>query len=210
MRLGRSVLIHLLPATLAAAAPALGAEGDVWSLQRIAVDNAMGESATIISERYDATGGTVELRVTGEVFGVCPGGSETLRFTWQFVGGAKTVAEGTSPSALLTGELTSAGEPCTQYFAERSAITISGSGGITWALPEDEMEQVDTDRFHDAPSPLDLVFAYAAGERTSTTRAVYMAPNDPVPGRPFAYFSVRVVVHGMAGELKYVYVFSKG
>jgi hypothetical protein len=198
-----------MPAALAAAAPAGGAEGELWTLQRIAVASEMGENATIVSERYDATGGAVEIRVAGEALDICRGGSETLRFAWQFVGGAEIVAEGTSPSALLTGELAGAVEPCTQYFAERSGITISGSGGITWALPPDEMEEVDTDRFHDAPSPLDLVFANAAGERTSTTRAVYMAPNDPVPGRPFGYFIVRVVVHGMPGELKYVYVFSR-
>ena len=76
-----------LLAVVLAAAPEKGTD---WALKEIRVFNGMAELGQISSERYDASGGAVEVSLSGNAGGICPGRSEKLRFSWKFTRDAST------------------------------------------------------------------------------------------------------------------------
>jgi hypothetical protein len=175
-------------------------------LKRIVVANGMIPLATITSERYDASGGEVVINADGRALDICSGGSETMRFTWQFTQDVTRVSEGSYVSASLQAGLIGKNEPCGGALAAFSFITIAGSKGITFPLPDEDVKVMEVDRF----VTISAGDAWAGRDPKTATGSVGVDIFPATPDRPFAYFFIRIAIRGMGQELRYVYIYERG
>jgi hypothetical protein len=162
--------------------------------------------ATITSERYDTSGGEVEINADGRVLDICPGGSETMRFTWQFTQDVTRVSEGSYLSASLRAGLIGKKEPCGSALAAVSFITIAGSKGITFPLSNEDVKVMEIDRF----VTISAGDAWAGRDPKTATGSVGVDIFPATPDRPLAYFFIRIAIRGMGDELRYVYIYERG
>jgi hypothetical protein len=142
LRIFLAGLFLLLSANVAAAD-----SPELWTLKRIVVANGLNQFATITDEHYDAGGGEVDVSVDGRALDLCSGGFERMHFKWVFPQDITRASDGDALSVSLEAGPAGRKEPCNGGIAALSAISISGSAGITWPLSEDDMKVMDVDRF---------------------------------------------------------------
>jgi hypothetical protein len=195
------VLIQLPANRTAADSP------ELWTLKRIVVANGMNQFATITDEHYDAKGGEVYVSGDGRALDLCSGGFERLRFKWTFPQDITRVSDGGTLSVSLEAGPGGHKEPCNGQIGAISDISVAGSAGITFPLSEDDMKVMDVDRFFTKESG----DAWAGRDPRTGLGSVGVNTREPVEGRPFAYFFIRIGMRGMGpGELRYVYIYERG
>ena len=121
-------------------------------------------------------------------------------------GGGAEIAEAT----VLTVELfasPSSYTPCRDVLGAASYITAAGSdAGLPPPLSAKTMKAVDTRRFTE---PQKSEARATPFENVEAFRKLLFLAADPLPGKPYAYFQVRVVIPGSERELRFIYVYSK-
>jgi hypothetical protein len=159
-----------------------------------------------VKERYDASGGSVDLAADGRNLDLCSGGFEWLHFDWHFDQDVTRLSDGGALSAGLNAGIAGLKEPCTGGIAAISFIAIAGSAGITAPLSDEDLKVMDIDRFFTkAPGE-----AWAGREPRVGLGNVGVTTRPPVEGRDFAYFFIRIGVRGHSNELRYVYIYQRG
>lgn len=179
------------------------AQGGSWKLKENRVFNNMdGSVATVTAERYDASGGSVDIQLSGNILSMCPGGFEKLRFTWNFADDITEITNGGVVSASLDARQASKSQNCGTQLASRSVMYIySGS----FALQGND--SIDGDRF--------LVGngfrARAAEDVQSGTATLKVNTHAYNPKRPLSYFEVCIgtPTRSGGGSLCYAYVYEK-
>jgi hypothetical protein len=200
----------LVPATAGAA------EGDLWTLQEMNLNDAgtgIYKSVTIVSQHFDSTGGAIEVNLDGDDgLHTCPGGSETLRFSWHFMTDVFQLREGSDVVVEVSGEPLHLAAPCGGHITAQSRVTAGGVKGSTAGLPDDAAKLADADRFYAIKDTIDTRFAFGSkdeGGITSTTRTIHLDVYEPPADRPNAYFTVQFGFFG-AGGMQVAYVYKKG
>lgn len=195
-------LIFLLSTNFAAAqSPGL------WALQRIVVANGLNQFATIMDEHYDSSGGEVDVSVDGRALDLCSGGFERMHFKWRFPQDITRASDGGALSVSLEAGPAGQKEPCNGAIAAISDISIAGSAGISFPLSDDDMKVMDVDRFFSR----NYGDAWAGRDPRTGLGSVGLNTREPVEGRPFAYFFIRIGLRGTGpGELRYVYIYQRG
>jgi len=178
-----------------------------WKLDHIRVINSMdGSVATITSERYDATGGSVDIQISGNVLGgTCPGGFEKLRFTWQFEQNVSRVVNGGAVSANLDARQIGKSQKCGDEIAWRSYMSLYPSAGVRSPLPDDVTRQMDGERFH-GPNGFRAAASQGTNNGIGNIRVNTHANRDQIP---YAYFAITIFSPTASGGgiLRYAYVF---
>jgi hypothetical protein len=200
--------LAMLPCSAASAA-----QGDIWTLQDVSFNTAntgLYQSATVISQHADSRGGFIEFNLGGDDgLHTCPGGTETIRFRWDFTADVFQLTEGGDVSLGVHGEFLHVDPPCTGHIAAQSRTSASGPKGATAGLPEDQLKVIDSDRFFTNPDTVDTRFAFGSdgeGGITSTTRSIHLDVYDPPADRPYAYFMVQFGLFGAGGmQVAYIY-----
>jgi hypothetical protein len=194
------LLFLLLPNFAAAESP------EVWTLKRIVVANGFNKFASIVSERYDASGGAVDIAADGRSLDLCSGGFEWLHFDWHFDQDVTRISDGGALSAGLQAGIAGLKQPCRGDIAAVSFIAIAGSAGITAPLSDEDLKVMDVDRFFTKVGG----DAWAGREPKTGVGNVGVTTRPPAEGRPFAYFFIRIGVRGQGDELRYVYIYERG
>jgi hypothetical protein len=213
----RAVLLAVLAtvfAGLGPRGPALAAKDDVWTLQDIRINTEqLYRSATVISKRLDGKGGFLEFQLSGDdMLSSCPGGSEQVRFSWDFFGDVSQLLEGSDVQLGLHGELLHITPPCGGAIAADARMTAIGSKGGSPAVSEEQMKITDGDRFYTGPDTIATRFAFGTddgGALTNTTRIIRLDVYDHSSIRPYAYFVLQVGFRG-AGVLQVIYLYKSG
>ena len=174
-----------------------------WTLRKIEVSNRLNKFSTITREKYDASGGSVDITVDGRGLDLCPGGREIIRFNWRFPQDITRVS--TVASVNFEAGVVTLNPPCNGSIAGVSSIYITGSSGVTAALPEDRMRSVDLDRFYR------LNDGDTRANPTKTgSGSVGVNTKEPFrPDRPLAYFVIWIHMR-TGGEVAYVYEYDRG
>ena len=182
-------LIFLLSTNFAAAqSPGL------WALQRIVVANRLNQFATITDEHYDSSGGEVDVSADGRALDLCSGGFERMHFKWRFPQDITRVSDGGALSVSLEAGPAGQKEPCNGAIAAISDISIAGSAGISFPLSDDDMKVMDVDRFFSR----NYGDAWAGRDPRTGLGSVGLNTREPVEGRAFAYFFIRIGLRGWA------------
>ncbi|MEY2565314.1 MAG: hypothetical protein QOH88_3507 [Verrucomicrobiota bacterium] len=182
---------------------AFGQYQATWVLRKIEVSNRLNSFSKITREKYDAQGGSVEITVDGRGLDLCPGGREILRFNWRFpqdISRVSSVASVNFEAGIVT-----VNSPCNGGIAGLSSIYITGSSGVTAALPEDRMRSVDLDRFYrvnDGDTRANPTKTGSGSVGLNTKEAFR-------PDRPLAYFVIWIHMR-TGGEVAYVYEYDRG
>lgn len=180
--------------------------GGTWTLKTIRVFNTMdGSVATITSERYDATGGSVEINISGNILGgICPGGYEKLRFTWQFDRDVSQVSNGGAVSASLQAGQVSKSENCGAQIAARSVMSLTPSSGTNSPFSSEESRGIDGERFIRGNG----FRARAADGPRSGVGSTGINTHPFNPNTPYAYFYISIGTPTKTdSELRYCYVY---
>ena len=175
-----------------------------WKLKEIKVFPKMTGYSAITSEKYNKDGGNVEINVSGDALGMCPGGSEKMRFTWSFEGDASTISNGGTLTVNLRAGVLSVGKPCTgATIAQFSNLSIYGGGGGSSPLSAEENKLVDSDRFRRKD---DQYYVGAAESRASSTTSLGINSGPNLSQYPLAYFDFTIGTR--AGDnIRYVYIY---
>ncbi|BCW91049.1 hypothetical protein sos41_42270 [Alphaproteobacteria bacterium SO-S41] len=200
--LHRVMTALVLTATLSTI-PAHAAPGDVWHLQKIVMVDKLDEKAEVIDHYADTYGGHAVVQVDGALGSICPGDGATMNFFWGI--DSREIFEGAViPILLSSNELTDT--PCMKLIGAKAYVTAAGSDTkLPPPLSAKTMKAVDTRRFITVG---DDDRSYPA-EKTGSQRRLMLVAADPLPGKPYAYFQVRVVIPGSERELRFIYVYSK-
>lgn len=180
-----------------------------WTLKEIRVFNTMdGNTATITNERHDATGGSVDINISGNILGgICAGGYEKLRFTWQFERNVSQVFDGGSVSASLQAGQVSKSENCGVQIASRSDIALSPSSGGSNPFSAEESRGIDGERFIRGNG----VYAKAAEGPRSGIGSTGINTHAFNPNTPYAFFSISIGTPTKSNSmLRYCYVYQYG
>lgn len=205
----RTTVMMALAALCGASAHA--APGDVWHLQQILMHDKLDERAEVIDHYADHYGGHAIVQVDGDLGDICPGDSTAMIFNWGLHGdddiqGGVSIAEGT----LLTVRLfASPGSPtpCRDVLGAASYITAAGSDtDLPPPLSAKTMKAVDARRFTD-PGGSDARATPAANVEADS-KLLFVAA-EPLPGKIYAYFQIRIVIPGSERELRFIYVYSR-
>ena len=195
-------------ALLALAMAAAPEKGTDWALKEIRVFNGMGDLGQITAEKYDATGGAVEVTVNGNAGGICPGGSEKLRFTWRFARDVSLISAEGAAATIDAVQLSKAG-PCTDGLAGRSYLMFRGSAGVGAPFSEAESQQFDIERFWAKSG--DRISPAATNVPKSGSATVGVSDRVYATDRSKAYFEIAIITPTRgAGLLRYVYVYVPG
>ena len=198
-------LSSVLVATAALLSGAAGAKvGDAWHLQQILMHNKLDARAELVDFHVYPSGGTATVEVDGALGGVCPGDSVTMAFDWSMI--AEDTFEGAVLPIILTSEVLNE-TPCKEALGAKAYVTVAGSDAkLPSPLSDRTMKAVDTRRFITVGD--DDGRSYPAKGLGGGHRLLLVAA-DPLPGKPYAYFQIRIVIPGSERELRFVYVFSK-
>jgi hypothetical protein len=201
--LHRFTIALAVSAALGAGA-AYAAPGEVWHLQKIVLVDKLDAKAELVDHYADSYGGYAMIQVDGALGDVCPGDSATMMFNWGV--NVAEIAEGNFVPVRLFASPASY-TPCQDVLGAVSHVTVAGSDPtLPPPLSARTMKAVDARRFVDAGTGE----AHATpAENKDVDRNLLFVAADPVPGKPYAYFQLRVVIPGSDGELRFVYVFSK-
>jgi hypothetical protein len=212
VRAATSALVLALASCLAGQA----AEGDIWTLQDVTFSTAntgLYSSAAIISQHADSRGGLIEFNLGGEDgLHTCPGGTETIRFSWDFTSDVSRLLEGADVTLGVHGEFLHVDPPCTGHIAAMSRVSAVGSKGAAAGLAEERLEVIDSDRFFTNPDTIAMRFAFGSdgeGGITNTMRSIRLDVYDPPADRPYAYFMVQFGLFG-AGGMQVAYIYKRG
>lgn len=208
LQAGRSA--RLAAAILAIAAPAYAQAPNTWTLNSIYVMNKFNQFVQIVHDEHNAGGGRIDVNVDGRTMNsFCAPGSESMTFTWRFRNNIGRLRDGDIVTADLTAN--QAGQPqgqCVGYIAALSDITLMGSSGSTWALPDSQIPSVNVDRFSGKNNPQG---AWVRANDGPHARSANVGPNvGPAdPAKPWAYFYLSIGVRG-SGTLTLAYVYKLG
>lgn len=172
-----------------------------WRLKETRVYNNMdGSAAAITSERYDSSGGMVEIQLNGNILSFCPGGYEKMRFTWNFPQGASSIVHGGTVSAALDARQVSKSQNCGTQLASRSLMYMyAGSHALQGN------SNIDKERFQTG-NGLRIFAAEATQNGTSYLRVNTHAYDARMP---ISYFEVCIgtPTRPGGGLLCYAYVY---
>lgn len=171
--------------------------------KEVRVFNTLNEYGTLTSEKYDETGGSVDFRVNGDVLGLCPGGAEIMRFTWQFSQNIVSVAAASSISASINASQVSSSPPCTKGLAARSIIEIRDSNGLDNPFSEAESPKIDGNVYSDGDGT--RFWAFTENQLSSGVSSVQVSDRLTDPTRQFAWFDIYIGTSG--GDVRYVYLY---
>jgi hypothetical protein len=180
------------------------AQSGSWKLKEIKVFSKMTRFSEVTSEKYDKNGGNIEINTSGDALGLCPGGSERMRFTWSFEGDAATISNGGTITVNLRAGVLSVGKPCRLgSIGDFSTLSIYGGGGGKSPLSEGENKLVDADRFRRKD---DKYYVNAAGGPAASTTSLGINAGPNLSQYPLAYFDFTVGTR--AGDnIRYVYIY---
>ena len=180
------------------------AQSGSWRLKDIQVFTKMGGYSQITSEKYDKTGGNVEINSSGNALDLCPGGSEKMRFTWNFVGDMSTISNGGAVPVNLSAGVLSTGKPCRLgSIGDFSVLSIYGGSGGSSPFSADVNKQIDSDRFHRNDNQY---YVNASGGPASSTTSLGINAGPNLSQYPLAYFDLTVGTR--AGDIiRYVYIY---
>lgn len=180
-----------------------------WTLKEIRVFNTMdGNVATITNERHDATGGSVDINISGNILGgICAGGYEKLRFTWQFDRNVSQVYDGGTVSASLQAGQLSKSENCGAQIASRSVMYLAPSSGSSSRFSSEESRGIDGERFIRSNG----FRARAADGPRSGVGSTGINTHPFNPNTPYAYFCISIGTPTKTdSELRYCYIYQGG
>jgi hypothetical protein len=193
------VAAMLLFSAFAVSGHLTAAEGS-WKFKENRVFNNMnGSVATITAERYDTSGGSVDLQLKGDILSFCPGGFEKMRFTWSFPDNITEIVNGSTISSSLDARQTSKSQNCGTQLASRSFMYIYNGG---FAL---EGNSSIDERFKTGNG----FRATAAEYENSGTATLKVNTQAFNPKKPLAYFEVciQTPTRSGGGYLCYAYVY---
>jgi hypothetical protein len=183
------------------------AQNGSWKLREIRVFNTMdGRFGTITSERYDASGGSVDIQISGDSASICPGGYEKVRFTWSFAGNITEVVSGGGVNASLAAGQVAKSQNCRTTLAASSFMEFSGpTHGSAKNLSSAEYQLLDPDRIFTPSRPR----IYGAEFTQSGTGTVKINTHRFDPKKPWAYFEVSIGTPTKEGGgcVYYVYLY---
>jgi hypothetical protein len=181
-------------------------KGTDWTLETIRVFNGMGTFAQITSEKYDAKGGAVEVNLDGRNAGICPGGSEKIRFTWSF-GKDATNIDAAGISAVLESSQLGTGGGCRSELSGRTNMILRGSAGVGGPFTDAEVVQFDLNRFYTAAGT--FISPAATNVPRSGPGRIGVAEQPYYKEYPKAYFMVDIIPPTV-GRLRYAYIYKQG
>ena len=186
--------------------PASNVQSRPWRLKTIKVFNKLSSFNTVTREQYNETGGSVDIQIDGASNGLCPGGTEKLRFNWQFEGDITSIVDGGGLSVNLQAGAVGVNKPCIEStFTQFSPIYIYGQRGVLSPLSDDDNKLVDGERFFN----VDGNYRLFADEGKGLTVRIGVATNPVRDNLPLAFFSVNVATRA-GGQVTYVYVYQRG
>ena len=163
---------------------------------RVRVFNSLNENGTVTRERYDSTGGIVEINVDGKAYGFCPGGSEKLRFSWSFIDGdISRVPSSSNLTARLEISQIVRNQPCTTSYLDRTEFWIQGSNGTASPFTADESKRIGSDIFYEHARIM------GASSKTLGIKTADKAQSET----DIAWFEINIGTS--AGYVRYVYLF---
>lgn len=187
--------------TLAGQIPAIKAPvSGGWVFKENRVYNSMtGSVATITSEQYDVSGGSVDVKLSGDILSFCPGGYEEMRFTWKFPTGVQEISNGGTVSVNLDARQKSKTQNCGTQLASRSLMYM-----YTGSLALQNDSGVDGDRFVRSNG-----FRVRAADGVNNGIGSVEVNTHPFdPKKPLAYFEVCIgTPTNTASLLCYAYVY---
>jgi hypothetical protein len=160
----------------------------------------------------DTNGGDVVVEINGKAAGLCPDGTESLRFRWRFANDITTIHSGSMINvALEAGQVRSTGS-CGTSMADRSSFAVTGSSGVGSGFPDSETRFLEVERIY---TKQDGVFGHFQTNHTSS--AILGVSTEPWPhGAPpdakLAFFQVIIITPTAEGGgiLRYTYIYEKG
>ena len=195
-------LSSALAVLLVAAAPSSIAA--TWGLADIRVFSGL-QNVTVVGQRFEPTGGFVELEVSGVLYGFCPGGGERLRLEWRFDRDVSRVSSGEKLGATLDARQSAVRPPCTDGYARRTYLSFGGSNGAVNPFSPAETALIDGGMFFPSTGAR---IAVKDDRRTGpVTGSIEVAPRDPGRDRPQAWFSLMAATSG--GNLEIVYLYDQ-
>lgn len=111
------------------------------------VFNSLNSYATVVGERADANGGTVDINTNGNVYNLCPGGMEKLRFQWQFQFPSSNANPGGAFGVNLSSGQLSVSAPCRTQIASQSVMEVGCSSGSLSPFSTEFTRLIDGSRF---------------------------------------------------------------
>lgn len=180
-------------------------QSGTWTFYKVRVFSDLNSNASIVKEKYDSSGGQVEINVNGNVYGLCPGGAETLRFDWNFNGSITPVNPGKGVSASLEASA-AYGKPCTGGLASRTVFAMYGSNGQVNPFNAEETSAIDGGRFYWESG--NRLWANPSAGATRGGFTVKVNDKATLPGKNRAWFSLNIETP--AGSVRYVYLYQMG
>jgi len=172
-----------------------------WNFTRTYIyknwDNAEFRSQPII----DLNGGTIDLVIRGNVYDLCPNGSETLRITWRFDKDISRFNPNDLFGAKLEIRLAGVAGGCDGGLSARTqgVVTAGMSAGPNWR--DIVGKRQDDDRFVNK-SFNQMANGSKSGPNTVDT-IIMVSGNEPYADRPAAGFIV--YIGGPGGEIRILY-----
>ncbi|HTU12509.1 MAG TPA: hypothetical protein VMG08_16580 [Allosphingosinicella sp.] len=187
------------------AGQALAQAGGAWRLREIRVRNAMnGQVGTIVSQRANASGGQVDIQVSGNIHDFCRGGFERMRFVWAFPQGVARIVAGGGISASLRCGQASRSQNCRVQLASRTVFSLSRPDpGPSRAFSAAEYRLLDGERIQ-AGNGFRCFGAEGPQSGVATLRVNTNAYDRRTPRTFFA-----TSLETPAGQVWYIYIYEK-
>lgn len=180
------------------------AQSGVWQFKQVYVFNHLNSYAAVVGERADVTGGQVDINANGQVYDLCPGGMEKMRFKWDFAFPVTTANPGGAFGVTLNAGQLSVSEPCRDAISRESIMAVYGSSGSISPFSEEANRLIDGSRFDTGNG-----FRVRPTGSTKTGIASVIMKDYPANNRyHYAYFYISISVRG-SGHIDYVYVFQR-
>jgi hypothetical protein len=178
------------------------ASAATWGLAETRVFSGL-KDVTVVAQKFDATGGFVEMELSGTLYGFCPGGVERIRMEWRFDRDVSRVSGGEKLTATLDARQTGVRAPCTDSYSRRLTFSFGGSNGAVNPFGPAETALINGSIFW--PSSGARIFARDDNRKGPLTGSINIDPREPGPDRPMAWFSFLVATSGGNYEIVYLY-----
>lgn len=185
---------------------------EVWTFKEVRVFKKMdGRFGSVVRETFNIRGGSVDINLSGNIAGFCPGGAETLRFNWKFPDNIERVSRGGGVGVSLEAGQIGRGGTCQSALAARSYFFAAGCCATNpFGEKDKENYLIEGNRIYSIETPHVVAHPEFGGKTTGFAK---IGVDDRLPNaeKPLAFFqiSINVPTDPGGGWVRYVYIYER-